>query len=50
MALLYLVQLIQLLVGTNFGSVQEGVYVVTVFAVDVFGKVYKINKNLLIIQ
>ena len=31
-------------------SVQEGVFVVTVFAVDVFGKVYNINKNLLIIE
>ena len=31
-------------------SVQEGTYVVTVFAVDIFGKVYNINKNILIIQ
>lgn len=31
-------------------SVQEGTYIVTVFAVDIFGKVYNINKNILIIQ
>jgi len=31
-------------------SVQEGTYTVTVFAVDIFGKVYNINKNLLILQ
>ena len=31
-------------------SVQEGVYTVTIFVVDVFGKVYNINKNLLIIE
>ena len=37
--------------GTYKGRhVQEGTYVVTVFAVDVFGRVYNRNKNLLLIN
>ena len=30
--------------------VQEGTYVVTIFAVDVFGRVYNRNKNILLIK
>lgn len=37
--------------GTYEGrGVQEGTYVVTIFAVDVFGKVYNRNKNILLIK
>ena len=37
--------------GTYKGRiVQEGVYVVTVFAIDIFGRVYNINKNILLIK
>ena len=37
--------------GTYKGKyVQEGTYVVTIFAVDVFGRVYNRNKNILLIK
>ena len=37
--------------GTYKGrSVQEGTYVVSIFAIDVFGRVYKRNKNLILLK
>jgi gliding motility-associated-like protein len=37
--------------GTYKGrSVQEGTYVVSIFAIDVFGRVYKRNKNIILLK
>ena len=37
--------------GTYKGqTIQQGTYVVTIFAVDVFGRVYNRNKNLILLK